>query len=173
MVSAKFVQLRALREVGLGAPCSDSRLWSLTADMRSPHDPPCDFCSPLHSWFWSLADRPNLEALDEHKYRPGPYTPLDLFLYRTWWKPFSEFLPRWLAPNALTLIGMSVVVSSAALLVVCSPSLVSTTPAWGELLTAFLLIVYQTCDACDGLQARRTGASSPLGELLDRARACS
>mmetsp|Transcript_98234 Transcript_98234/g.275027 ORF Transcript_98234/g.275027 Transcript_98234/m.275027 type:complete len:404 (-) Transcript_98234:163-1374(-) len=106
-------------------------------------------------------------ALDEHKYRPGPYTPLDLFLYRTWWKPFSEVLPRWLAPNALTLIGLSAVVTSSALLVVCSPSFVSATPAWVELLTAFLLIVYQTCDACDGLQARRTGASSPLGELLD------
>lgn len=35
------------------------------------------------------------------------------------------------------------------------------------LLFAIGLFVYQTLDACDGKQARRTGSSSPLGELFD------
>jgi phosphatidylglycerophosphate synthase len=34
-------------------------------------------------------------------------------------------------------------------------------------LTALGLFVYQSLDAIDGKQARRTGTSSPLGELFD------
>ncbi|XP_077560968.1 choline/ethanolaminephosphotransferase 1-like isoform X4 [Haemaphysalis longicornis] len=40
-------------------------------------------------------------------------------------------------------------------------------PRWAFLLCALGLFVYQTLDACDGKQARRTGTSSPLGELFD------
>jgi phosphatidylglycerophosphate synthase len=34
-------------------------------------------------------------------------------------------------------------------------------------LTALGLFLYQSLDAIDGKQARRTGSSSPLGELFD------
>ena len=34
-------------------------------------------------------------------------------------------------------------------------------------LAALSLFIYQTMDACDGKQARRTGSSSPLGQLFD------
>lgn len=34
-------------------------------------------------------------------------------------------------------------------------------------LTGFGLFLYQTLDAIDGKQARRTGSSTPLGELFD------
>ena len=40
-------------------------------------------------------------------------------------------------------------------------------PAWVLVLAAIGLFVYQTLDACDGKQARRTGNSSSLGELFD------
>ena len=40
-------------------------------------------------------------------------------------------------------------------------------PAWVLILAAIGLFVYQTLDACDGKQARRTGNSSSLGELFD------
>ena len=32
---------------------------------------------------------------------------------------------------------------------------------------ALATFIYQTFDACDGKQARRTGSSSPLGQLFD------
>lgn len=35
------------------------------------------------------------------------------------------------------------------------------------MLAALGLFIYQTLDATDGKQARRTGTSSPLGELFD------
>ena len=40
-------------------------------------------------------------------------------------------------------------------------------PSWSLLLNGLGLFVYQTLDAVDGKQARRTGSSSPLGELFD------
>ncbi|ANB13357.1 diacylglycerol cholinephosphotransferase [Sugiyamaella lignohabitans] len=40
-------------------------------------------------------------------------------------------------------------------------------PPWLYISYALGLFLYQTFDACDGLQARRTGQSGPLGELFD------
>ncbi|MGH0137612.1 UNVERIFIED_CONTAM: hypothetical protein FKN15_020296 [Acipenser sinensis] len=40
-------------------------------------------------------------------------------------------------------------------------------PGWAFLLSAFGLFIYQSLDAIDGKQARRTNSSSPLGELFD------
>ena len=41
------------------------------------------------------------------------------------------------------------------------------TPAWVPLICALGLFIYQTLDAIDGKQARRTGSSNALGELFD------
>ena len=40
-------------------------------------------------------------------------------------------------------------------------------PSWVYLFTAVSLFAYQTLDAIDGKQARRTGSATPLGELFD------
>lgn len=40
-------------------------------------------------------------------------------------------------------------------------------PQWSFLLCATGLFVYQSLDAIDGKQARRTDSSTPLGELFD------
>jgi phosphatidylglycerophosphate synthase len=40
-------------------------------------------------------------------------------------------------------------------------------PQWTFLLYAISIFVYQTLDAIDGKQARRTKSSSPLGQLFD------
>jgi len=40
-------------------------------------------------------------------------------------------------------------------------------PRWAFFLCAVGLFVYQSLDAIDGKQARRTGTSTPLGELFD------
>eukprot|EP00438_Fugacium_kawagutii_P000898 Skav225784 [mRNA] locus=scaffold2147:24333:29292:+ [translate_table: standard] len=45
-------------------------------------------------------------------------------------------------------------------------------PRWLMLLTTFSLFIYQTLDALDGKQARRTGTSSPLGQLFDHGCDC-
>jgi ethanolaminephosphotransferase len=40
-------------------------------------------------------------------------------------------------------------------------------PGWMYLFSVFMAFMYQTLDAVDGKQARRTGSSSPLGQLFD------
>jgi phosphatidylglycerophosphate synthase len=40
-------------------------------------------------------------------------------------------------------------------------------PEWTYLFVAFGIFAFQTLDAIDGKQARRTGSSSPLGQLFD------
>ncbi|KAK3043556.1 hypothetical protein RJ639_002135, partial [Escallonia herrerae] len=48
-----------------------------------------------------------------------------------------------------------------------SPHLDSPPPRWVNFAHGLLLFLYQTFDAVDGKQARRTNSSSPLGELFD------
>uniref|UniRef100_A0A7S4RAT4 Ethanolaminephosphotransferase n=1 Tax=Alexandrium monilatum TaxID=311494 RepID=A0A7S4RAT4_9DINO len=113
-----------------------------------------------------------LEALAAHKYKAGLITPIDRVLYAIWWGPLAKQLPLWLAPNALTMAACVAAISSGLLLWACAPSLEEELPFWAEM-TAFLLTMfYQTCDALDGMQARRTGAASPLGGLLDHGSDC-
>lgn len=40
-------------------------------------------------------------------------------------------------------------------------------PAFPYLFTAICMFIYQSMDAIDGKQARRTGSTGPLGELFD------
>jgi len=48
-----------------------------------------------------------------------------------------------------------------------SPYITGAVPRWVYINAAVDLFLYQTLDALDGKQARRTGTSSPLGELFD------
>ncbi|KAL8121017.1 hypothetical protein AgCh_017977 [Apium graveolens] len=56
---------------------------------------------------------------------------------------------------------------SASLGYIYSPHLDSPPPRWVHVAHGLLLFLYQTFDAVDGKQARRTNSSSPLGELFD------
>lgn len=49
----------------------------------------------------------------------------------------------------------------------CSPDAKVEAPRWACALSALGLFVYQSLDAIDGKQARRTGTANPLGELFD------
>ncbi len=40
-------------------------------------------------------------------------------------------------------------------------------PGWSLILAGLCLFAYQSLDAIDGKQARRTGSATPLGELFD------
>jgi ethanolaminephosphotransferase len=53
------------------------------------------------------------------------------------------------------------------LVLIYAPHLTEAVPRWVVILDAVLIFLYQTLDNIDGKQARRTGSSSPLGELFD------
>ncbi|GKC04084.1 choline/ethanolaminephosphotransferase 1, partial [Tanacetum coccineum] len=67
----------------------------------------------------------------------------------------------------ITLMGFMFLLISASLGYIYSPQLDSAPPRWVHFAHGLLLFLYQTFDAVDGKQARRTNSSSPLGELFD------
>ncbi|KAI5284080.1 hypothetical protein KEM52_003093 [Ascosphaera acerosa] len=73
----------------------------------------------------------------------------------------------WLAPNLVTLLGFAFIVGNLLLLEIYVPDLVGPAPGWVYVSFAIGMWMYSTLDNVDGKQARRTGSSSPLGELFD------
>mmetsp|Transcript_23877 Transcript_23877/g.44318 ORF Transcript_23877/g.44318 Transcript_23877/m.44318 type:complete len:393 (-) Transcript_23877:49-1227(-) len=107
-----------------------------------------------------------LDALRQYKYQGGEYSWLDLKLNGFWFW-CAERLPLWVAPNLVTLVGTFHLLAIVILALVFDPELSGQSPSWVYFANAWCLFVYQTMDAVDGKQARRTGSSSPLGQLFD------
>ncbi|KAJ3062901.1 hypothetical protein HDU98_001269 [Podochytrium sp. JEL0797] len=84
-----------------------------------------------------------------------------------WWSVIIEYVPKTVAPNLITLTGFLCVIANVVLLLTYSPDLQTEIPSWMYISFAIGLFAYQSLDAIDGKQARRTGTSSPLGELFD------
>ncbi|KAK6754452.1 hypothetical protein RB195_013450 [Necator americanus] len=108
-----------------------------------------------------------LKRLSEHKYSAVDTSWLDELCMKYFWEWAVDFYPLWLAPNLITLIGLIVNLITVLVLSHYCPTAREVAPSWAYALAAFGLFVYQTLDATDGKQARRTGAASPLGELFD------
>jgi len=110
-----------------------------------------------------------LQKLTEYKYVSGGYTPLDLLLDKYIWVPAVELLPMWMAPNLVTLIGLLTMLTPCCAVLFYCPDFGENTvaPSWVYMTAGLSIFFYQILDAIDGKQARRTGASSPLGQLFD------
>jgi ethanolaminephosphotransferase len=92
-------------------------------------------------------------------------------------KCVHSLTPRSIAPNTITLVGLTFMFCSYLATWVYVPMILlqvdqrveqlDAVPRWIFLLNAIATLVYQTLDNMDGKQARRVGASSPLGLLFD------
>lgn len=103
-----------------------------------------------------------------YKYNGGDSSPV----YKYVLSPIAQFfvdnfLPRWLAPNMVTLLGLAASIISLYLTLLFNPSLDKEAPRWVYVVTGLCVLAYQTFDNMDGKQARRTGSSSALGMLFD------
>ncbi|XP_042488225.1 choline/ethanolaminephosphotransferase 1 [Macadamia integrifolia] len=106
-------------------------------------------------------------ALHRYKYSGVDHSYLAKYVLQPFWSRCVNLFPLWMAPNMITLIGFMFLLLSTLLGYVYSPHLDSPPPRWVHLAHGLLLFLYQTFDAVDGKQARRTNSSSPLGELFD------
>lgn len=72
-------------------------------------------------------------------------------------------------PNLITLAGLMFMIFNVVLVFIYVPSFEAEDagPAWIYFSFSLGLWLYSTFDNVDGRQARRTGTSSPLGELFD------
>lgn len=119
----------------------------------------------LHEMQPVLSDA-QLKNLDKHSYSCVGNTLLDP-LFQPYWRWLVEQMPLYLAPNLLTIIGLIINVLTSTILILYSPNADQDLPRWTLFFCAVGLFVYQSLDAIDGKQARRTNSSTPLGELFD------
>ncbi|XP_066992923.2 cholinephosphotransferase 1 isoform X2 [Anabrus simplex] len=122
----------------------------------------------VNMWFYKerLLSSGQLKRLSEHRYSCTSVSLLDPLL-QPWWNWLVSKLPLWLAPNLITVSGLIVNILTTLILVWYSPDAKEEAPRWACFICALGLFVYQSLDAIDGKQARRTGTSTPLGELFD------
>ncbi|KAJ3308266.1 hypothetical protein HDV04_001497 [Boothiomyces sp. JEL0838] len=99
-------------------------------------------------WYPEAVSEEALNGLKKYK-----YSAIDL-------SPISR-------PNLITLLGFVFVLFNFFLLLVYTPDLYTPGPSWIYFSFGIGLWLYSTFDNVDGKQARRTGSSSPLGELFD------
>lgn len=117
-----------------------------------------------------------LGGFDNYKYSAKDTSPLSNYVCHPFWNRVVKLCPRWVAPNLLTLVGFICCVGHNALTAVydynydanCLPRADhDPIPGFVWFFVAVLLFLSHTLDGIDGKQARRTGTSSPLGELFD------
>jgi len=104
--------------------------------------------------------------LQQHKYNSLSISYADAFM-QPWWNFVVGLMPMWIAPNLITIIGLAVNVFTSLIHLYYCPTATEEAPTWVPLSCALGLFIYQTLDAIDGKQARRTKSSNALGELFD------
>ncbi|KAK9447639.1 CDP-alcohol phosphatidyltransferase-domain-containing protein [Limtongia smithiae] len=114
-----------------------------------------------------LVNSSALANLRLYKYSSVDKSFISNHILRHYWNAVAELMPLWLAPNVITLIGLGFIYINVLCVIIYLPDLVGPGPSWVYLSFALGLWMYSTMDNVDGKQARRTGSSSPLGELFD------
>ncbi|CAF1047269.1 unnamed protein product [Adineta ricciae] len=107
-----------------------------------------------------------ITRLKEHKYASEGTTLLDPYM-QIFWKWLVEYCPLWVAPNLITIVGLAVNIGASIFLMILTDGAKEQCTRWMYFLTGLGTFIYQSLDAIDGKQARRTDSSTPLGELFD------
>ncbi|KAK9768775.1 hypothetical protein K7432_000295 [Basidiobolus ranarum] len=108
-----------------------------------------------------------LNNLRFYKYAAEDKSYISQYILRHYWNYVVELFPMWMAPNLITLCGLGFVVINLICVLIYTPDLETPAPSWVYFSFAIGIWLYSTFDNVDGKQARRTGTSSPLGELFD------
>lgn len=83
--------------------------------------------------------------------------------FNNYWEKLVEYIPNTVAPNVLSLVGLLCIAYAYNL----SYNYAASYPVMISLACFGLIAAYVNLDAIDGKHARRTGNSSPMGELFD------
>lgn len=108
-----------------------------------------------------------LPNLNKHCYTSVDHSLMSRTIMKRYWDYVLQFVPTTIAPNVITLTGFVAGMSSFLVLAYYYFLHDAEFPVWVWWYAAASLFLYQTCDAIDGKQARRTGTCSALGELFD------
>jgi len=92
---------------------------------------------------------------------------IDKYLLRHWWAIAFKALPEGVPANLVSIVGNVGSWTAFALLVTAGINPAARHNPWLFIVAAICVAFYHTLDAIDGMQARRAGASGPLGEFVD------
>lgn len=114
-----------------------------------------------------------LDNLKNYKYSGTDKSLLSRYVLNPFWNWFVTLWPTNVAPNTITLTGLSIVFFNFLTLLYYDPLYLAEKdgfngpPHWVYYTWGIGLFLYQSLDAIDGKQARRTGMAGPLGEMFD------
>ncbi|XP_063698693.1 ethanolaminephosphotransferase 1 isoform X2 [Culicoides brevitarsis] len=120
----------------------------------------------------------HLKGFDKYKYNCVDKSWFSNNVMHPFWNKCVTYFPRWLAPNLITFSGFLLTILNFFLIAYYDYDFHAADaekyrnepnpiPRWVWLVAGINLFVAYTLDGIDGKQARRTGTSSPLGELFD------
>lgn len=109
----------------------------------------------------------SVENLKQYRYQSEDRSLVSKYFLKPFWLWFEQIFPSNMAPNLVTLLGLGFIIINVLLVFIYDPYLKEESPRWVYFAHAFGIFMYQTFDGCDGIHARRTGQSGPLGELFD------
>lgn len=113
-------------------------------------------------------DENNKKALDNYKYQGGDNGISYIYFHSPFAGWLVTFLPMTIAPNTITLAGaLCLVIPHIVSIFVLGVGYEGPVPQLFALAVGFIHFAYITLDNMDGKQARRTGTSSPLGQMFD------
>lgn len=113
-----------------------------------------------------LLSTSQLKRLEEHKYSAEGKSITEPYL-QIFWTWLVEQVPKTIAPNLITIVGLAFNFLGMVILIAYCPNATEVAPRWTYIFGALTLLIYQSLDAIDGKQARRTNSATPLGELFD------
>nr|GAT52559.1 predicted protein [Mycena chlorophos] len=116
--------------------------------------------------------RDALPNLHKYAYKGVDKSLTSKYILNPFWTWFVTLWPLNVAPNTITLSGLSIIFLNFATLMYYDPKYLTENggvvlPSWLFFSFAIGLFAYQSFDAIDGKQARRTGMAGPLGEMFD------
>jgi len=117
----------------------------------------------------------HLNGFDTYKYSSIDTSPISIYITHPFWEWCVQYCPSWLAPNLMTFVGFLLLVANFFVLTFYDPDFLASSggketnliPGWVWLFCFLSQFLAHTLDGCDGKQARKTGSSTPLGELFD------
>ena len=118
-------------------------------------------------FYKSMYCEERLKALRHYKYCSVDKSWLSRYILRHYWNFAVRFVPIWVAPNLITLLGTCFMFLGVVMSLMNDYTFQKQAPPWMCIAFAFFMWAYSTFDNIDGKQARKTNSSSPLGELFD------
>ena len=95
----------------------------------------------------AILSESNRAALLTYKYKGGDTSPIYAHILSPFAQFWVDFMPTWVAPNTITLSGLSLPLGMTVLSVLYNPTLGTEGPPWLALWSAIALFIYQVITA--------------------------